>query len=334
MSRSKSISTQNLSIGIARNALITEPLAGRDSCNFCKGCLWTCPNKSIYSSLYDLNALEKFNNFYLINNFYVDKIISEPNRLIAASSTQEIRAKKILLAAGTLESTRILMLSLGLQNKSIKLLSNPLILLPIWIPAAINVAYPKHGYTLAQLSLRFNLRSNYAFGCMYTLDGLPLDFVTTKLPFSLKGGALLSAWLSKTTLLTSVYLGGEFSSNTVTMNNQRLLIDSHTSKDLALEREFIKLNISREFRKLGAYVLPGTQYAENGLDSHYAGTCPMGGDGDLSSDFVGEVKNFKGLHVVDGSALPALPAKHLTFTIMANADRIARHICTRISTLK
>ena len=36
------------------------------------------------------------------------------------------------------------------------------------------------------------------------------------------------------------------------------------------------------------------------------------------------------LHVVDGAALPTLCAKHPTFTIMANADRIGRRLVRRL----
>ena len=38
----------------------------------------------------------------------------------------------------------------------------------------------------------------------------------------------------------------------------------------------------------------------------------------------GELFGAEGVYLVDGSCLGDLPAKNLTFTIMANADRIAR----------
>ena len=36
------------------------------------------------------------------------------------------------------------------------------------------------------------------------------------------------------------------------------------------------------------------------------------------------------IYVVDGSVLSELPAKSHTFTIMANADRISKHIVNRL----
>ncbi len=71
--------------------------------------------------------------------------------------------------------------------------------------------------------------------------------------------------------------------------------------------------------------LPGsTAILEPGADAHYAGTLPMGGGGSAATTADGELAGAPGLYVVDGAALPTLPATHPTLTIMANADRIGR----------
>ena len=41
----------------------------------------------------------------------------------------------------------------------------------------------------------------------------------------------------------------------------------------------------------------------------------------------GEVEGAPGVHVVDLSAFPTLPAKHASLTLMANADRVGHAIC-------
>jgi choline dehydrogenase-like flavoprotein len=40
----------------------------------------------------------------------------------------------------------------------------------------------------------------------------------------------------------------------------------------------------------------------------------------------GRSHDFSNLYIVDGSVIPALPAKNITFTLMANAARIADFI--------
>ena len=57
---------------------------------------------------------------------------------------------------------------------------------------------------------------------------------------------------------------------------------------------------------------------------HYAGTIPMTRQGNaLSTDETCRSRSFDNLYFVDGTTMPSLPAKNLTFTLMANAARVA-----------
>ena len=61
-----------------------------------------------------------------------------------------------------------------------------------------------------------------------------------------------------------------------------------------------------------------------GASVHYSGTLPMQADTEpFTSTAEGRVRPFENLYAVDGSGFPSLPAKNLTFTLMANAVRIA-----------
>jgi choline dehydrogenase-like flavoprotein len=53
---------------------------------------------------------------------------------------------------------------------------------------------------------------------------------------------------------------------------------------------------------------------------------PMGPPEAFGTSRFGELNAAPGLHLVDGSLLPSIPAKFTTLTIMANADRIGRHL--------
>ena len=61
-----------------------------------------------------------------------------------------------------------------------------------------------------------------------------------------------------------------------------------------------------------------------GSSVHYAGTLPMTMcDEEHTTRSDGSSRGFPGLHIVDGAGFPWLPAKNITFTLMANATRIA-----------
>ena len=63
-----------------------------------------------------------------------------------------------------------------------------------------------------------------------------------------------------------------------------------------------------------------------GADFHYGASLPHLGTGRNATDLLGQLHHVKGLHVLDGAVLPRLPSRHPTFTVMANADRIARAV--------
>jgi choline dehydrogenase-like flavoprotein len=77
--------------------------------------------------------------------------------------------------------------------------------------------------------------------------------------------------------------------------------------------------------QLSCIVPPGmTHVRPMGASVHYAGTLPMSMEKKpRTTSRDGESHDFENLWFVDGSTLPFLPAKNLTFTLMANAARIA-----------
>jgi choline dehydrogenase-like flavoprotein len=61
-----------------------------------------------------------------------------------------------------------------------------------------------------------------------------------------------------------------------------------------------------------------------GASVHYAGTLPMTSEpAPFSTTELCQSRDFHNLFVVDGSTFPFLPAKNITFTLMANAVRVA-----------
>jgi choline dehydrogenase-like flavoprotein len=84
--------------------------------------------------------------------------------------------------------------------------------------------------------------------------------------------------------------------------------------------------LARIWRKLGAYPLPSASLATPGTDAHLGGVFPMGVSAPHGTSRFGELNAAPGLHLVDGSVLPSIPSKFTTLTIMANADRIGRHL--------
>jgi choline dehydrogenase-like flavoprotein len=88
----------------------------------------------------------------------------------------------------------------------------------------------------------------------------------------------------------------------------------------------VRQRLAKIWRKLGALPLPGAALATAGTDAHLGGVFPMGVAAPHGTNVFGELHAAPGLHLVDGSVLPTIPSKFTTLTIMANADRIGRHL--------
>jgi choline dehydrogenase-like flavoprotein len=83
--------------------------------------------------------------------------------------------------------------------------------------------------------------------------------------------------------------------------------------------------VKKTLRTLGCIVPPGMAHVRPmGASVHYAGTLPMTRESaPLTTTEYCQSRDFKNLFVADGSTFPFLPAKNITFSLMANAVRIA-----------
>jgi choline dehydrogenase-like flavoprotein len=83
--------------------------------------------------------------------------------------------------------------------------------------------------------------------------------------------------------------------------------------------------VRHALRSLGCIVPPGMVHVRPmGASVHYAGTLPMTrAAAPLTTTPECESRDIGSLFLVDGATFPFLPAKNLTFTLMANAVRVA-----------
>src|SRR5262249_40040319 len=131
----------------------------------------------------------------------------------------------------------------------------------------------------------------------------------------------------------TAYFPGHYSDNQIRFEpggaGAAIVVRGGFDAALAAQIRHVTRRLRSIFRTLGAWPLPGTTLAPPGVDVHYAGPLAMGHDGAHGTSALGELRAAPGLYVVDGAALPTLPSKHVTLTIMANADRIGRHLAAR-----
>ena len=291
----------------------------------CNLCLFGCHRGSIYHSDQELPALLAMPGFSYRRGSRVVRVGVDAGRpVVALSGGEVVRGQRVLLACGTLATTGLVMRALGLAR--LRLLSNPVAAMAFVVPGLVGAGLPERGFSLGQLAFRLGIGGGVrAAGMLFAADGLPLSTFAGQMPVSRPVALRLARALAPALVLANCYLPGGFSDNAVVLEADGVRLVGRTTAAARAGLREAAQRLRRALAGLGAFAIPGSlTLAAPGADAHAAGTLPMGGDGPGGTDLTGAVSGLPGVHVVDGAALPALPARHYTLTIMANADRIAR----------
>jgi choline dehydrogenase-like flavoprotein len=320
-------------LGLARNALLTADRGDRLACDLSRNCLWGCPRGAIYDARSDLALLQKSACFSLLDGALVVRLspTAQGWSVVIAGRGEPLRAPRIVLAAGTLGSLRLALPLLEPARTELRLLSSPLLAVPMLVWQRLGGAPPPKGYTLAQLGFTHVYSAalgDYVTGALYEVSALPPSPFVARLPFGRRAGTEIFRALAPALAVASIYFPGGCSANSVRAEmdgeTMRIAVRGSLAPEFTALSRTVQRRLSRIFRRLGAYVLPATALAQPGTDAHLGGLFPMGAS--CGTNVFGEFPALPGLHLVDGSIFPTIPSKPNTLTIMANADRIARHL--------
>ncbi len=324
-------------IGRARVAVITEDREGRQACNQLGNCLWGCSRRALYSSSDELPALLKHKNFSLQSGFLVEGLSRKvgfwtiEGKSLASGERRTISATKILLAAGTLATSRLVLQTLRHYDE-VQLLSCPTAAFMLWVPRLLGMPRASSA-SVGQLAFTLPLDSNItAFGATFGTTGIMMSEFLRRAPLRRPYGIGVFRNLLSSCIVGNLFLPGNLTKASVRLqtNSKLEVVGKYTNDVMPLMNE-AELKLRKAYLKLGAILLPKSfTIGSPGGDIHYAGTHPMKDAPALGeTSLLGEVLSLEGIHVVDGACLPILPAKSHTFMIMANADRIGREIADR-----
>lgn len=330
----KKLNSQGFRLGRSRVAVLSEDSAGRQACNLSGNCLWGCRRHSMYSSTDDLPGLRKHENFSEISGLVLDGLTRHDGYWAMEGQTtsdgerRSITASKIVLATGTLATTRIVLKTLN-HRRPVPLLSCPTAAFLLWLPRLLGTPRMA-GFGLGQLSFALDLHDNTtAFGSTFATTGISLSEFVRHVPLRRRYGIDLLRGLLSSCVVGNVFLPGHLTAAEAELQPDASLrvTGKYCNAVAPLMGEAAK-KLRKAYWSMGAVLLPGSfTLGPPGGDIHYAGTFPMRESpsrGETSQH--GEVEGLDGIFVVDGACLSTLPEKSHTLTIMANADRIGRQL--------
>ena len=343
-SYAKSPKRQDFILGYARNAVLTHGRGNRGGCVQCGLCLYGCARGSIYNSALELPALSAFPRFTYLQGVEARKLISlkggsQAVQVERSGETFEIRSQKLLLGAGTIGTTALLLEYFKRYDENVRLLCNPVAGMAFVVPRFFCEPLPEHGFGLGQLSYCISLdgSEDYATGVIYSADTLPLSLFAERMPLTRPLALAFSAAIAPALLMVTAYLSSDASNIALRLirdvDRAVIVVESATMDETREMLLRVGSRLRSAFGKLGAYLVPGSlTISPPGSDAHLAGTVPMGGNDQMSCTAQCELVSKPNVYIIDGSWFPRLPPKHCTFTIMANAHRIGFQIAQKAET--
>jgi choline dehydrogenase-like flavoprotein len=331
-------------VGRSRAATRADDRDGRNGCTYLGRCLWGCPREALYTPSITLRALRARDGFSYLDGRFATRIdVGESNRVRAvraielATGREEVHeSERIVLAAGTLASSKLFLSSLrriaGRAPELGGLMDNRQVLVPFVNLSMLRRRYDPDTYQYHQLALGLERADprHYVHGLVTTLKTALIHPIVQSVPFDLRSalsifrdshaalGILNVNFHDERRERCSVALEGDG-------DGERLLVRYEPAP---AEPERIRSTLATlrsALRRLGCVVPPGmTHVRPMGASVHYAGTLPMSAAArPLSTTPECESRDLKGLYLADGSTFPFLPAKNLTFSLMANSARVA-----------
>ncbi|MGH9667751.1 MAG: hypothetical protein ACRD9L_25315, partial [Bryobacteraceae bacterium] len=259
------------------------------------------------------------------------------SRNVDTGEVEAVRGRRLILCAGALNSSRIALNSLRLAAVRTPLLCSPYTYMPTVNLAMLGRTARDRRHSLAQiggvLESRDGTEAGGAFQ-MYSYRSLLLFKLVKEMPLPVRQGVLVGRCLLNALAIFGIffaddqnerkYLGiRETSDNTApALQAHYELTRDEQARKLDYEKRFAKALMTLRCVPLGK-VDPGKAGS-----IHYAGTIPF--ENPLLPQFHTHpnyrLEGTQNVYVGDSSSWRFLPAKGLSFTLMANAIRAARSV--------
>lgn len=333
-------------VGRSRVATLSRDLGNRQACTYSGRCLWGCPNGALYTPALTLRECLRHPRFRYRPGVYVRSFDCGADRRIATVACEDIGtgepfavpADLVALAAGTLMSTKIFLESYrratGRAPRLGGLMDNRQIMVPFVNLGMVGRRFNPASYQYHQLAMGLAEAdpASYVHCQITTLKTALIHPIVQGAPFDLRTSVFLFRHLHAALGLVNVNLHDtRREDNSIALETDpgasegRLVVRYRPPTDEPSRIRRVIGRVKRALWALGCVVPPGmTRVRPMGASVHYAGTIPMTtADRPLTATPDGRSRDFPNLLFADGTTFPSLPAKNLTYTLMANAARVA-----------
>jgi len=332
-------------VGRSRIATLTRVQDGRGPCRYLGRCLWGCPTDALYLPSHTLAECRSFPGFAYVPGVFVTHFSVDASRRITKlhgaserGAPVDLPVDTLVLAAGALNSARIYLESVYRATGEILrlpgLMDNQQVLVPFLNFDMIGVPYRPSSYQYHLLGMGLEMADprEYVHGQITTLKTTMAHPIIQNLPFGLRTSRAVFRRLRSALGLVNVNFHDTRRDDCMVTLERAAATDPCT---LVLEyraapgeparvKDALR-RVRNALSKLHCFAPPPMIHVRpKGASVHYAGLIPMAASGtDRTATPDCRSRDFDNLFFADGITFPFLPAKNITFTLMANAVRVA-----------
>ena len=311
--------------------------AGENGCVYCGLCMYGCPYGYIYNSEQTLRELQKKPGFTYRTDALVTGLRETGDHAIITGYHRtsrepfEFSARRAYLAAGVVATAKIVLQSLGLYDRPVRLKDSQYYLFPLLLTRSGGDVQHEKLHTLSQMFVEIfdeRVTPRAVHLQIYSYNDLVGQAVRQSFGPLANFLEPFARILEKRLLIVQGYLHSDHSSQiAVTLkkgNPDRLELQAELNPEVRPAIRRVLRKLMRHGRQFGAWPLtPMLQVAEPGRGFHNGSSFPMRANpGELETDTLGRLRGWRRIHIVDASVLPDIPATQITFSVMANAHRI------------
>lgn len=341
LKKQKTLEKQGFTMGRAPLALLTKNLGDRKKYAYRDMDFYSDKDQSAWRPWITINQLRKQPNFTYISETLVLRFVEKKDHVevhcINSSTNEKVvhYCKRLVLGSSALGSARIALRSFGDTTTKLPLLCNPYSYIPCLQPAMMGKEAERNKLGFAQLSLFLDeTRRNMdiSMASIYGYQSLMLFRIIKRAPLNFADARIIMRYLMSGMVIMGIHQSDTFSdqkyvqlaSDKASATGDKLkahyaLSARETAEKNRREKKYIKA-----MAKLGTHAIkridPGF-----GASIHYAGTLPFSDDETpFTLSRSGRLHGTRNVYVADSAGFNYLPAKGLTFSLLANAHITAR----------
>nr|WP_253282936.1 GMC oxidoreductase [Ruegeria sp. HKCCD7318] len=305
-------------------------LAVEPDCQYCGQCLHGCPWGYIYSARKTLDELRHHAGFQYRTGIACQFEEHPDHVTVTLEDGETLQATRIFVAAGVLETARLLLTSSPDPSTGLQLQDSQHFFLPSlhrWRAPRRPDRRPYH--TLPQIFIELDapeVSPHLVHAQVYTWNEFYAHDLISSYGAKLPGSAPVWRMLARRLIVVQAFLHSAHSARIdLTLAADGRLVPTVQTNDKTEQGMARATTRMAQVLKLAG--LTPLSFARRpgdvGSSFHVGGSVPMAqAPGAGQSDILGRPKGLSRVHLVDASSLPSIPATTITFSVMANAHRI------------